>query len=224
MLFKINKKIVSMTKYSKELKTKVLFAPDFVDVSLGEILSKSGLSQLRIAESEKEPHVTYFFNGQRGNPFKNEKEIIIPSPKVPTYDIKPEMSAYEVTEKLLNEYRKNYDFILLNFANGDMVGHTGILKAGISATEAVDFCLGRIVHVFSRKYTIIVTADHGNCEDMRKESKFHTSHTLNKVPFILVDDYYKGKKLRSGGLSNIAPTVLKIMGIRKPKIMEKSLL
>ncbi|MCD6367591.1 MAG: 2,3-bisphosphoglycerate-independent phosphoglycerate mutase [Candidatus Aenigmarchaeota archaeon] len=219
LLLDITENIVSMTEYSKDLKTKVLFKPTFVKDSLGEILSKNNLKQLRIAESEKGPHVTYFFNGEREKPFKREERIILPSPKVATYDLKPEMSAYKITEKLLKVYKK-YDFILLNFANGDMVGHTGVLKAAIKGVEAVDECLGKIVNEM-KDYTIMITADHGNCEDMT--GKFKTSHTFNKVPFILVNDKFKGSKLKTGGLYNIAPTILKIMKIRRPKHMAEDL-
>lgn len=219
LLLKVNKNIVSMTEYSKDLKTKVLFKPTFVNNSLGEILSKNNLKQLRIAESEKGPHVTYFFNGEREEPFKNENRIILPSPKVATYDLKPEMSAFKITKKLLNVFEK-YDFILLNFANGDMVGHTGVLKAAIKGVEAVDGCIGKIVDEM-KDYMIIITADHGNCENMM--GKFKTSHTFNKVPFILVNDKFKGSKLRSGSLYNIAPTILKMMKLKKPKEMDRSL-
>ncbi len=223
MLLKKTKNIVTMTQYSKSLRTKVLFEPDFVKNSLGETVSKKGLRQLRISESEKGPHVTYFFSGQREKPFRKERRIIIPSPKVPTYDFKPEMSAYGVTEALLKEIKKDYGFILLNFANGDMVGHTGVIKAAKKAAEVVDFCLGRIVEV-AKEYTVIITADHGNFEDMRKGTDFNTAHTLNKVPFVIVDGELKGKKLKEKcGLSNIAPTVLKLMKIKKPKIMTNSL-
>lgn len=219
LLLKINKNIVSMTQYSKDLKTKILFKPTFVKNSLGEVLSKRGLKQLRIAESEKGPHVTYFFSGEREKPFKGEDIIIIPSPKVATYDLKPEMSAYKTTKKLLEVFKK-YNFILFNFANGDMVGHTGVLKAAIKGVEAVDRCLGKILEAM-KDYTIIITADHGNCEDMR--GRFKTSHTFNKVPFILVDDHLKDKKLKKGELYNIAPTILKIMKIKKPKEMVEDL-
>lgn len=221
LLLKTNRNVVSMARYSKDLRTKVLFPPNYVRGSLGEILSRKGMKQLRIAESEKGPHVTYFFNGMNERPFRGEERFIVASPKIPTYDLKPEMSAPEITKKLLVELKKKYDFILVNFANGDMVGHTGVLPAGIKAAEAVDSCLGQILKA-ARSYAVIVTADHGNLEDMRGESV--TAHTLNKVPFILVSNKYRGKKLRGGGLSNIAPTILEIMGIRHPNFMVRGLL
>jgi len=218
LLIKVNNNVLTMVNYSKTLKAKYLFKEEIVKNSLGEIISKNGLKQLRIAESEKGPHVTYFFSGEREKPFPGEKRIIIPSPKVATYDLKPEMSAYKITKELLKKL--SYDFILLNFANGDMVGHTGNLKATIKGVEDVDECLGKIYST-AKDYTIIITADHGNCEDMRGKSK--TAHTLNKVPFILVDGRYKSKKLKEGSLFNIAPTILKIMGIKKPVVMDKDL-
>ncbi|MCD6477386.1 MAG: 2,3-bisphosphoglycerate-independent phosphoglycerate mutase [Candidatus Aenigmarchaeota archaeon] len=220
LLLKINKNVLSMTNYSKELKNKFLFKEEIVKNSLGEVISRKGLKQLRIAESEKGPHVTYFFSGEREKKFRGEDRIIIPSPKVSTYDLRPEMSAYRITKELLKVYKK-YDFILLNFANGDMVGHTGKLKAAIKGVEAIDKCLGKIYESLKGEYTIVVTADHGNCEDMRGNLK--TSHTFNKVPFILIDDDHRNKKLREGGLSNIAPTILKIMKIKKPREMSKNL-
>ena len=218
LLIKVNSNVLTMVNYSKTLKAKYLFKEEIVKDSLGEVISKKGLKQLRIAESEKGPHVTYFFSGEREKPFPGEKRIIIPSPKVATYDLKPEMSAYKITKELLKNL--SYDFILLNFANGDMVGHTGNLKATIKGVEDVDECLGKIYSA-AKDYTIIITADHGNCEDMRGKSK--TAHTLNKVPFILVDGRYKSKKLKEGSLFNIAPTILKIMGIKKPRVMDKDL-
>jgi len=218
LLMKINKNILTMVNYSKTLKTKYLFKEEIVKDSLGEVISKAGLKQLRIAESEKGPHVTYFFSGEREKPFPKEKRIIIPSPKVATYDLKPEMSAYKITSELLKNL--SYDFILLNFANGDMVGHTGNLRAAIKGVETIDECLGKIYST-AKDYTIIITADHGNCEDMGGKSK--TAHTLNKVPFILVDDEYKKTKLKKGALFNVAPTILKIMKIKKPGIMSEDL-
>lgn len=181
---------------------------------LGEYIEKQGLSQLRIAETEKYAHVTFFFDGGKEIDYKKEKKILIPSPKVATYDLKPEMSAYEVTENLIAEM-ENYDFIVLNFANGDMVGHTGTLKAAVKAVESVDECLNKIYDKIQELGGImIVTADHGNCEEMLDENNnVITAHTTNYVPFIVTE---KGIELIPGKLGDIAPTILELMGIEKP--------
>ena len=193
--------------------------------SLGEYLGNLGYSQLRIAETEKYAHVTYFFDGGRELNMKKEKKILIPSPKVLTYDLKPEMSCYEITKKLIKEIKKHkYDLIVLNFANGDMVGHTGNYEAAIKAVEAVDSCIEKIINSIDLDmYTMIITADHDNCEVMENEDgSVNTNHTTNKVPFIVLD---KSIKLENGILSNIAPTILDIMNIEKPSEMdEKSLI
>jgi 2,3-bisphosphoglycerate-independent phosphoglycerate mutase len=187
---------------------------------LGEILSRGGLKQLRIAETEKYAHVTFFFNGGEEVPFPGEERCLIPSPKdVPTYDKKPEMSAYLVTEELLKRLDDDiYDVIILNFANADMVGHTGILPAAVKAIESVDACIGRLVEkVLSGGGRALITADHGNAETMVDEDGGpHTAHTTDRVPFILVDDSRKGVRLRPGILADIAPTILEILGIPKP--------
>ena len=181
---------------------------------LGEYIEKQGLSQLRIAETEKYAHVTFFFDGGKEVEYKNEKKILIPSPKVATYDLKPEMSAYEVTESLLEEIEK-YDLIILNFANGDMVGHTGTLDAAIKAVESVDVCLNKIYEKIQEIGGImVVTADHGNCEEMLDENdNVLTAHTTNYVPFIVTK---KGIDLVPGKLGDIAPTILELMQIKKP--------
>ena len=184
---------------------------------LGEYIEKQGKSQLRIAETEKYAHVTFFFDGGKEVDYKNEKKILIPSPKVATYDLKPEMSAYQVSDELLNELG-NYDLIILNFANGDMVGHTGVLEAAIKAVESVDECLGKIYQkVEELGGTMIITADHGNCEEMLDENNnVLTAHTTNPVPFIVTN---KNISLVPGKLGDIAPTILELMNIEKPAEM-----
>ena len=181
---------------------------------LGEYIANQGKSQLRIAETEKYAHVTFFFDGGKEVDYQNEKKILIPSPKVATYDLKAEMSAFEVTDELLNEL-ENYDLVILNFANGDMVGHTGVLEAAIKAVESVDECLGKIYRkVEELGGTMIVTADHGNCEEMLDENdNVLTAHTTNPVPFIVTN---KNIELVPGKLGDIAPTILELMGIEKP--------
>jgi len=187
---------------------------------MGEILSKQNLKQLRIAETEKYAHVTYFFNGGEEEPFPGEDRCLIPSPReIATYDLKPEMSAFEVTDEVIDRLnQKKYDFILLNFANPDMVGHTGIMDAAIKACETIDVCLKRIVEkILSLGGLAIITADHGNCDQMQDGTGSHTAHTLNPVPFLLLNEDFK---LRDKGiLADVAPTVLDIMGIDQPKEM-----
>lgn len=189
----------------------------------GEVISKAGLKQLRIAETEKYAHVTFFFNGGNETPFEGEDRILVPSPKVATYDLKPSMSAYEVTDKFLENMDK-YDVIILNFANGDMVGHTGILEAAKEAVETVDECLGKVVDAVTAKGgALIITSDHGNCEKMKDGSLPFTSHTIFDVTCSLVN--YPGYKLHDGRLSDVAPTLLQILGIQQPEEMTgKSLL
>ena len=214
---------VTLTNYNKKYKNiKVLFDKQNLEETLGETLSKSNKSQLRIAETEKYPHVTYFFNGGKEEPFIGEKRILCPSPKVSTYDLQPEMSAFEVMNKTINEIEKNSpDFICINFANPDMVGHTGNLKASIKACQTVDSCLGNIVKkALTKDYFIIIIADHGNCEKMiNRDGSPNTAHTTNPVPIILVDS--KKNKIKSGILSDIAPTILNLMNIEIPKSMNR---
>lgn len=215
-----NIKLVTMFPVSQDVICTNAFKEEEFDNSLGVVIEKNNLSQLRIAETEKYAHVTYFFDGGKYLDFKNEKKILIPSPKVKTYDLMPEMSAYKIKDTLLNELNNNYDLIVLNFANGDMVGHTGILDSGIKACEVLDECLGDIIKNIG-DYTLIVTADHGNCELMiNDDGSVNTSHTTNLVPFIIMDKGYELKE--SGKLADIAVTILNIMGILVPRDMTGS--
>jgi 2,3-bisphosphoglycerate-independent phosphoglycerate mutase len=211
---------LTMTLYDETLPFPVAFPPVKLTNILGEVLSRHGLRQLRIAETEKYAHVTYFFNGGKETRFKGEERCLIPSPKdVPTYDLKPEMSASLVTDEVIKRLdKKLYDFILLNYANPDMVGHTGVMNAAIKACEAIDVSLKRICDkVMSLGGTAIITADHGNCEVMIHDGEPQTAHTLNPVPFILMK---KGLRLREKGiLADVAPTVLDLMKIEKPREM-----
>ena len=214
---------VCMTQYDEAFSLPIAFAPISLKDILGEVVSRSGLRQLRIAETEKYAHVTYFFNGGEEKPFPLEDRCMIPSPRdVATYDLKPEMSARTVTEQLLSRLDETvYQLVVLNFANMDMVGHTGFLDAAIRACETVDECVGRVVEkVQTMGGAVLITADHGNAETMADENgNPYTAHTLNPVPLILVDDTRKQAGLRSGVLGDIAPTILEIMGIEKPELM-----
>ena len=213
----------SMVEYSKRIKKIVtpLLESHHVKNSLGEIISENKLKQLRIAETEKYAHVTYFFNGGIEDSFDGEDRVLIPSPRVETYDTKPEMAAYELTSELVNRIsKKNYDFIVTNFANTDMVGHTGNLSATIKAVETLDNCLGNLYNQCKKSgYTLIITSDHGNADmmfDYNKDTPC-TTHSLNPVPFIICESYnYSSKK---GKLSDIAPTILKLLGIPRPDEM-----
>ncbi len=187
---------------------------------MGEVLSKENKKQIRIAETEKYPHVTFFFSGGQEEPFEGETRILRNSPKVATYDLKPEMSAYELKDALIPELQKgDVDFVCLNFANGDMVGHTGVMEAAIKACEAVDECVKDVVTTaLDNDYTTILIADHGNCETMiNPDGTPNTAHTTNPVPVILIDKELK--HVEDGILSDIAPTILKLMGIEQPKAM-----
>lgn len=214
---------VSMTQYDETFENiHVAYKPEKLNNTLGEYLSKKGIKQLRIAETEKYAHVTFFFNGGVEEPNEGEERILIPSPKVATYDLKPEMSAYEVTDTVIPKIKSNqYGFILLNFANPDMVGHTGVMSAAIKAIEAIDECLGRIVEaVESVGGTILITADHGNSEQMidPETKEPQTAHTTNPVPFIVIGE--GDIDLRKDGiLADIAPTILDIMKLPKPEEM-----
>ena len=204
----------------------IAFKKEPLTNTFGEYISKNGYTQLRIAETEKYAHVTFFFNGGEEKQFEGEDRILIPSPKVETYDQKPEMSAYEVTEKVLDAISNDrFDNIILNFANPDMVGHTGSLPAAIKAVETVDECVGKIVKLIEEKEAnLIITADHGNCEQMidYKTGEPHTAHTTNPVPIIVINGKNK-IKLREGGiLADLAPTMLDMMGLEKPAEMSGS--
>ena len=215
---------VCLTEYDATFNLPTAFSPEELNDTLGEILARRGLRQLRIAETEKYAHVTFFFNGGVETPEINEDRVLIPSPKVATYDLQPEMSALKVTEEVLGLLDKDiYDVVIMNYANTDMVGHTGVFEAAVKAIETVDGCLGRVVDaVLAKDGVVCLTADHGNAEQMREDDgiKPHTAHTTNQVPFVLIGKDYQNVKLRSDGiLADIAPTILEIMGITKPDSM-----
>lgn len=218
---------VTMANYDDSFKdVKVIFNKDNLENTLGEVLAKEALKQIRIAETEKYPHVTFFFSGGREEAFPGESRILAPSPKVATYDLKPEMSAFEIRDKIIPELeKKSADFICLNFANPDMVGHTGVFEAAVKAVETVDQCNEAVTETARKNgYAIIVIADHGNAEIMRNEDGSpNTAHTTNLVPCILVDDDYNGK-IKDGKLGDLAPTILKIMGVKIPKEMTGNVL
>lgn len=215
---------VCFTNYDETIKdVHIAFKKDEIKNTFGEILGKKGMTQLRIAETEKYAHVTFFFNGGEEKQYTGEDRILIPSPKVETYDLQPEMSAYEVTDNVVNAINsKKYDSIILNYANPDMVGHTGNLEAAIKALEVVDECVGRVVEaVENNNGVLLITADHGNLEQMidYTTGEPHTAHTTNVVPLILVG---KDAKLKEGRLADLIPTMLDIMGIEKPEEMTGS--
>lgn len=214
---------VSMTSYSAELDKRmaVMFAPQTLANGLGETVAKAGLKQVRMAETEKYPHVTYFFNGGEETPYPGEDRVMVPSPKVATYDLQPEMSAPELTQKAVEAISSGkYDLVVLNFANPDMVGHTGVLAAAIKAVETVDAGLGRIAEAVTKMGgALLVTADHGNCELMVDPvtGKPHTAHTTNPVPIMLIGG--QARALADGRLADISPTLLKLMGLEQPTEM-----
>ncbi len=220
---KINVHFVCMTLYQESIRSPVAFPADHLKETLGEVVSGSGLRQLRIAETEKYAHVTFFFNGGREEASPGEDRLLIPSPKVATYDRKPEMSAFEVTDAVVGKIREGvYDLIVLNYANSDMVGHTGIFDAAVKAVEAVDECVGRIVsEVLARGGAVLLTADHGNAEQMENEAtgQHHTAHTTNPVPFVLIRDGEKARLREDGILADVAPTVLDLLGLPAPAAM-----
>lgn len=213
---------VTMTNYDDTFTgIKVIYDKDNLTDTLGEILEKAGKKQIRIAETEKYPHVTFFFSGGREKPFKGESRLLAPSPKVATYDLQPEMSAFEIRDKIIPEIKKKeVDFVCLNFANPDMVGHTGVMEAAIKACETVDNCVKDIVTTAEENdYTVIIIADHGNAEVMiNPDGSPNTAHTTNPVPVILVDKDIT--TITNGILSDIAPTVLKLLGIPQPQVMD----
>lgn len=212
---------VTMTNYDDTFQNvHVIYDKDNLNETLGEVLEKASKKQIRIAETEKYPHVTFFFSGGREVPFEGETRILRNSPKVATYDLQPEMSAYELKDALVPELKKGeVDFVCLNFANGDMVGHTGVMEAAIKACEAVDICVKEVVETaLDNNYTTIIIADHGNCETMiNPDGSPNTAHTTNPVPMILVDKEHL--PVRDGVLGDISPTILELMGIKKPEVM-----
>ena len=215
-----------MTEYSDALSKRLLtlFPQERLTHTMGELLSRAGYRQLRIAETEKYAHVTFFFNGGDEAVFAGEDRILVPSPKVATYDLKPEMSAFEVTDKLVDAIRSGtYDFILVNYANADMVGHTGIMSAAIRAVETVDACLGRLeAAVVAQGGVLLITADHGNIELMKDDAtgQAHTAHTMCPVPAVLVNAPENITGLASGRLADIAPTLLPFLGLTQPREMD----
>ena len=224
---KLNLYFVTLTNYDKTFKNiHVVYNNDNIENTLGEVLEKAGKKQIRIAETEKYPHVTFFFSGGREEEFQGEKRLLCPSPKVATYDLEPAMSAYEIQDSIIPEIKKGeVDFICLNFANGDMVGHTGIFEAAVKACETVDICAKNVIETaLENNYTTILIADHGNCETMiNPDGTPHTAHTTNPVPIILIDKHLKS--IKNGILGDIAPTILDLMNVEQPKEMtQKSLI
>jgi 2,3-bisphosphoglycerate-independent phosphoglycerate mutase len=217
----------TMTEYDKTFKNvHVIFETDNLNNTLGEILMKHNKKQIRIAETEKYPHVTFFFSGGRENPFDGERRILIPSPKVATYDLKPEMSAYELTDAIVPEIEnETADFICLNYANADMVGHTGVFSAGIKAVETVDKCVERVVTAaLAHGYTVFLTADHGNADYMiNDDGSPNTAHTMNPVPLFIIDKDWRGS-VKTGKLGDIAPTILTVMQLPVPTEMTGNIL
>ena len=223
-MHKLNLHYVTMTNYDESFKgINVVYNKDNLSETLGEVLAKQHKKQIRIAETEKYPHVTFFFSGGREQPFDGETRIMKNSPKVPTYDMKPEMSALEIKDALIAEiHKKEVDFVCLNFANGDMVGHTGSMPAAIKACEAVDDCVEQVVTTaLNNGYTTLLIADHGNCETMiNPDGSPNTAHTTNPVPIIVIDK--EAHLVKDGILGDIAPTILKLMGIPKPEAMTQN--
>ena len=220
---KMNLYFVCFTSYDETMpNVHIAFKKEPIKNTLGEIVSKNGGKQLRIAETEKYAHVTFFFNGGEEKQYEGEDRILVPSPKVETYDMKPEMSAYEVTEKVVEAINsKKYNCIILNYANPDMVGHTGNLSAAIKAIETIDECVGKVVNAINaQKANLLITADHGNAEQMidYKTGEPHTAHTTNLVPLVLISEK-ENVKLKEGRLADLAPTILDLMGIEKPEEM-----
>jgi len=217
--------LTGMTLYDINLPIRVVFEQQVLNDIFADVVSAAGLRQLRTAETEKYPHVTFFFNGGVEKPYSGEDRFLIHSPKVATYDLKPEMSAYEVTDSAVKKIEEGlYDVIILNYANCDMVGHTGVFDAARKAVETVDFCTGRVVEAVRKVGGVsMVTADHGNAEKMLDdEGGPFTAHTTFPVPFILVDDDYKGKLRDRGILADVAPTMLEYLNLRKPSAMTGS--
>jgi 2,3-bisphosphoglycerate-independent phosphoglycerate mutase len=223
-VFKDNLQLATMTQYDKNTPIPVLFPKDAPINTLAEVISNAGLSQLHTAETEKYAHVTFFFNGGIEEPMLNETRVLIPSPSVATYDLQPEMSAPQVAKAVKTAMKNDIDFIVVNFANGDMVGHTGVFDAAVKAVEAVDFELGLILEKAKEKnYNIILTSDHGNCEMMKdEEGNTLTNHTVGDVYcFVIANNV---KEVKAGSLNNIAPTVLKLMNLEIPSQMDEALI
>lgn len=225
-MHKLKLHFVTLTNYDETFENvKVVYNKENLKDTLGEVLAANDKKQIRIAETEKYPHVTFFFNGGREKPFEGEERILCPSPKVATYDLKPEMSAYEIRDKIIPELKKGaVDFVCLNFANPDMVGHTGSMEAAIKACEVVDECAKTVVTAASSNgYTTLIIADHGNCDTMRNpDGSPNTAHTTNPVPLIVVDDTIK--QVDNGILGDIAPTILALLEIPQPSLMTQKTL
>ncbi|MCG8475570.1 MAG: alkaline phosphatase family protein, partial [Cytophagales bacterium] len=213
---------VTMTNYDDTFnEVNVLFDKDNLKNTLGEVLANAEKQQIRIAETEKYPHVTFFFSGGREVEFTGEKRLLCPSPKVATYDLMPEMSAFDIRDKIIPELKKEeVDFVCLNFANTDMVGHTGVFEAAVKAAETVDGCVKEVIETAkAHGYTTLVLADHGNSDFMvNEDGSPNTAHTTNLVPFIVVDDEFNGE-VRDGKLGDVAPTILNLMGVGQPEEM-----
>jgi len=215
--------IATMTQYNKDFPYPVVFEEKAPENTLAQVISEAGLSQLHTSETEKYAHVTFFLNGGVEEPFINETRVLVPSPDVKTYDMKPEMSAPEIGQNVQKALREGYDFVVVNFANGDMVGHTGNYEAGVKAVEAVDKELGALIDVCKEEgYSLVLTSDHGNCEEMKTQKGDRlTNHTVYDVFCFVMDEDVK--EVKTGGLNNIAPTVLKLMGLEIPKEMDEAL-
>lgn len=227
-MHKMNLHYITMTRYDHAFKNvEIIFENDDLKMTLGEVLEKNQLKQIRISETEKYPHVTFFFSGGREKEFEGEKRIMIPSPKVATYDLQPEMSAYPVKDAIVAELKKQEtDFVCLNFANADMVGHTGVFKAAIAACEAVDTCVGEVVKTaLENNYAVILTADHGNSDnEINPDGSPNTQHSTNPVPVFYIDGDKKFSVIKNGKLGDVAPTILTIMGIEIPVEMSGDIL
>jgi 2,3-bisphosphoglycerate-independent phosphoglycerate mutase len=222
-MHKLNLHYVTMTSYDETYQNvDVIFQNDNLRNTLGEVLSKAGKTQVRIAETEKYPHVTFFFNGGREEPFEGERRLLVPSPKVATYDLQPEMSAIGITDAIVTDIVQNQpDFICLNYANADMVGHTGVFSAAMKAVETVDSCMNKLINTaLDYDYDCIIIADHGNSDYMINEDGTpNTAHTKNPVPIIYASAQAAGAKIKDGKLGDIAPTILNLMGVPAPAEM-----
>lgn len=218
-----NLEFIGMAEYERGLPMDIAFPPEDINMPLGRIVSLNGMAQLRIAESEKFPHVTYFFNGGKDEVFEGEDRVEIPSPKVATYDMKPEMSAYELTDELIRRIKSNkYDFIVVNYANGDMVAHTGSIEATVKAINVLDECVGKVVkEILKSNGQVIITADHGNAEEILNlhTGEVDTDHSTNPIPVLFVSNRFQPRELQFGILADIAPTILDILEIEKPSTM-----